>query len=74
MGFLRWFIPAPTDVLILEKKAEYKKFSKAAFNGLLRLCSESVKMDIKHFSEVDDAVKQAWLKCAMKFQHTSGSK
>ena len=31
-------------------------------------------MDIKHFFEVNDAAKQTWLKCAVKFQHTSGSK
>ena len=73
-GFFDGSYPAPTDLLMPEKKAEYKKFSKAAFNGLFRSCSESVKIDIKHLSEADDAAQQAWQKCATKFHHTSGSK
>ena len=73
-GFFDGSFPVPTALLMPDKKTEYKKFSKAAFNGLFRSCSESVKMDIKHFSEADNAAYQAWTKCADKFNSASGPK
>ena len=73
-GFFDGSYPALTTDFMPEKQLEFKKFSKAAFNGLFRSCSESVKMDIKNLSEADNAAYQAWTKCDTKFQRTSGSK
>ena len=46
-GFFDGSYPAPTADFMPERKIEFKNFSKAAFNGLFRSNSESLKMDIK---------------------------
>ena len=46
-GFFDGSYPAPPADFMPEKQLELKKFSKAAFSGLFRSCSELVKMDIK---------------------------